>query len=211
MASDVTDPIPTVDPALEVAASALRADLAVRGVRADELPEAVVLALVVSLADRDRRIGDLERRLARLEDRLSPVNTQVASTTWTYVPGGPADPAGRSSPDVPSGPGTLPGSIDPGPDDLDVSPPPEAPRFRHDCPDCVFLGQSDDGRDLYFCPGGGFGDTVLVRWGSDPGDCLRAELGYARTNEGPHPHLAEAHRRAVARGLVGGAGDGEGG
>jgi hypothetical protein len=41
------------------------------------------------------------------------------------------------------------------------------PQFEHDCEDCKFLG-SYDGRDLYFCPGGG--PTIIARRSSDPPD-----------------------------------------
>lgn len=40
------------------------------------------------------------------------------------------------------------------------------PRFRHDCDRCQSLGQYGP-HDLYVCPGGVLGQTLLARYGDD--------------------------------------------
>lgn len=42
----------------------------------------------------------------------------------------------------------------------------EAPRYKHDCTKCAFLGQFEKD-DLYFCPQGGL-PTLIARYGAGP-------------------------------------------
>lgn len=72
----------------------------------------------------------------------------------------------------------------------------EAPRYIHDCENCVFLGQHDE-YDLYFCKQGCDADTVIARYG-DEGARYTSGLPLARVL----PELAEAKRRAIERGLL---------
>ena len=55
------------------------------------------------------------------------------------------------------------------------------PHFKHDCECCTFLGaidvpvkmnQYDKHLDLYFCGQGGFGSTVIARFGSEGPDYM---------------------------------------
>lgn len=55
------------------------------------------------------------------------------------------------------------------------------PYFKHDCECCTFLGtvdvpatmnQEDKNLDLYFCGQGGFGSTVIARFGSEDPDYM---------------------------------------
>lgn len=82
--------------------------------------------------------------------------------------------------------------------ELDV-PFPTAPEYVHDCADCTYLGRhySDRQRisDLYVCKG--LMPTVIARF-SDEGSDYTSGLCFV----GGVGELTEAHRRAVARGLL---------
>jgi hypothetical protein len=233
-----------VDPTLEAAASALRADLAARGIPADELPEAVMLALAVQ----QERINQLHTICRALHDRLERVENAAApllartptdsrpgfrvcqvidealsraqSDPATYQPNpdgryplclpriGQADVCQRCGetidPDIERPCPWVPREGRWGPS----VPGAEAPRFRHGCSDCTFLGRSEDGgADLYCCrrpPAG----QLVARHGDQINAICSTNPGTAMSLMDLYPHLAEAHRRAVARGLVGGAGEG---
>lgn len=76
----------------------------------------------------------------------------------------------------------------------------EAPLFKHDCNRCVYLGRLTSGAtfDLYFCmQSGGMPTTVIARYG-DEGPHYHSGL----TLVDSMPTLAEAKRRAQARGLL---------
>lgn len=70
-------------------------------------------------------------------------------------------------------------------------------RFKHDCPDCRFLGQWDAGDswprqfDLYVCRG-----TVIARYGNENYENISAPIKYAA----PVGPLAVAKERAAAPG-----------
>jgi hypothetical protein len=218
MASNATEPAVTADFGLEAAASALRADLAARGVPADELPEPVMLAL----AAQQERINQLHAicralhgRLERVENAAAPLlvrsrddttpeeirQIQEAMRSMQARPlVVPAEEYRRRSDRLRAQAEharSLRENLTPLGTPLSTMYPPEAPRFRHDCPDCVFLGRSEGGvgdRDLYWCRDT---RTPIAVYGDAPGQFDRVG-----------PYRAEAHRRAVARGLFGGAGEG---
>lgn len=161
--------------ALEVAASALRADLAARGVPADDeaLPDVVMLALADLFGRLTARLEQVEARCDALL-RLLPFDRAAGQERLSYL----------------------------------ATAPPEAPRFRHDCESCVFLGRSADGmRDLYFCNREGVPPQLLIRFG-DPGGLheiihpVRVAVAERESREFPSSYSAEAYRQAVARGLV---------
>jgi hypothetical protein len=213
---------PAVDPALEAAASALRADLAARGIPADELPESVMLAMVVQQG-RIERLEETCRVLHRWLERLSDGYAVLRAERFpdlsddARVARDRIDIAALEREDrvlaeqlrmrqlIQERAGSIP-AWTPDSDASSAASPPEAPRFRHDCPDCVFLGRSADGtRDLYWCRDEG---RLLCR-GSDT-MCFGAGPAFLRHNPEADPDLVEAHRRAAARGLIGGAGEGGG-
>jgi hypothetical protein len=219
MASNATEPAVTADSALEAAASVLRADLAARGIPADELPEAVVLALAVQ----QERINQLHAICRALHGRLERVENGTAELVNRTL--ADSRPGERGTGDVPAEEyrrrsdrlraqaehaRSLREGLTPLGTPLSTMYPPEPPRFRHDCPDCVFLGRSENGQaDLYYCPDHlDFRDLLIARDMDFPGNYLAL---WAVGEPPRDPYLAEAHRRAVARGLVGGAGAGEGG
>jgi ribosomal protein S27AE len=72
-----------------------------------------------------------------------------------------------------------------------------SPRYANDCPQCVFLGHHDN-FDLYYCPRGGVGSTVLARW-SDRPDAYKS--GMPLSHEGDL-ELTIARHAAIARGLM---------
>lgn len=78
-----------------------------------------------------------------------------------------------------------------------------APRFVHDCPNCIYLGQHGDGilfphADLYFCPQ--FIDpTVIARYSDKPSDY---SSGLYFGKHGINPALTVAYRLALERGLL---------
>ena len=67
------------------------------------------------------------------------------------------------------------------------------PRHPHDCECCTFLGHHEE-YDLYHCKQGGFGDTVVARFGEN-GD-------YSSGLNFSIPELQEAERRARELGLL---------
>lgn len=77
----------------------------------------------------------------------------------------------------------------------------ELARFTHDCSTCVYLGRTkadadaSEGHDLYFHKDGHV--TVIARFGSEGPDYIS---GLPLADK--MPALAEAKRRAVARGLL---------
>lgn len=73
----------------------------------------------------------------------------------------------------------------------------EQPYHEHDCTRCTFLGHKN-GMDLYHCVQGGVHQmpTVIARRSSEGSD-YKSGLPFADTD----PELAEAKRRAVAKGL----------
>jgi hypothetical protein len=71
----------------------------------------------------------------------------------------------------------------------------ERPQFKHDCPHCEFLG-SFDRHDLYFCEQVSQ-PTVIARYSSYGPDYSSGLHGVDVDN-----CLAEAKRRAIARGLL---------
>ena len=80
-------------------------------------------------------------------------------------------------------------------------------QFEHDCEGCTFLGQYKKW-DLYHCMDFGTIPTLIARWGDEGPENTSGEdfslpfynpLLKARLH--PHPGLAEARRRAQARGL----------
>jgi hypothetical protein len=228
MASNATEPAVTADFGLEAAASALRADLAARGVPADELPEPVMLAL----AAQQERINQLHAicralhgRLERVENAAAPLlvrsrddttpeeirQIQEAMRSMQARPlVAPAEDYRRRSDRLRAQAEharSLREGLTPLGTPLSTMYPPEAPRFRHDCPDCEFLGRSENGQaDLYYCPDHlDFRDLLIAR----DMDCPGNYLALWAVGEPPRdPYLAEAYRRAVARGLVGGVGEG---
>jgi hypothetical protein len=188
---------PAVSAALEAAAAALRADLAARGVRADELPEAVVLALAAQ-QERIEKLEEICRILHRWVERLSDGYSVLRAERFPDL----SDDAemAQAPIDLDAHRPPIPGEY-----------PPEAPRWRHDCPDCVFLGRSaDGGADLYYCQRTRSGQ-LIARHGDQVDAIHSTNPETAPSLVDLYPHLAEAHRRAAARGLVGGAGEGEGG
>jgi hypothetical protein len=207
---------PALDPALESAASALRADLAARGIPADELPEEVVLALAVVV----ERIAGLEQSLARLEDRTAGLRrVGPVPTPSRFLR--PALDAARDQIQerLVEASREVTRRVRDESRQVPADTPPEAPRFRHDCPDCVFLGRSVCGtQDLYYCEVDWMPRHVSVRWGNVDDDdnkerfVTRAGVrGFSATGDWPDPHLADAYRRAVTRRRGGGGGEGEGG
>jgi integrase len=72
----------------------------------------------------------------------------------------------------------------------------DAPRYRHHCSSCVFLGCYQS-KDLYFCNQGGFEATVMARHGDDGGDYASAMC----FSYGAIPALTEARRRAQEKGV----------
>jgi hypothetical protein len=239
MAGDATGS--TVDPALESLASALRADLAARGVPADELPEPVVLALAAVIERIERleqrfdslyelptltlppRAGILQSALDRVRDQIQDGLAEAAQEAGQERAEEISVEEYRRRSDRLRAQAeharSLRENLTPLGTPLSTMYPPEAPRFRHDCPDCVFLGRSVCGtQDLYYCEVDWMPRHVSVRWGNVDDDdnkerfVTRAGVrGFSVTGDWPDPHLADAYRRAVARGLVGGAGEGEGG
>lgn len=73
----------------------------------------------------------------------------------------------------------------------------QVPLFTHDSPCCTFLGVHD-GYDLYWCDQGHSLPTVLARYGNE-GHEYKSGMLFA--DRGLEPHLVEAKRRAVERGL----------
>lgn len=78
-----------------------------------------------------------------------------------------------------------------------------APRYKHDCESCTFLGRHGDA-DLYFADHGGAtlgyipsNATVISRWGDEPSNYSSGLI--AAENE---PDLAAARDLAIARGLL---------
>lgn len=71
----------------------------------------------------------------------------------------------------------------------------EGPRWRHDCAYCMFLGRFEC-YDLYACKGI---KGVINAATKEYTDTLFADNGDENL---AHPALIEAHRRAVARGLI---------
>jgi hypothetical protein len=70
-------------------------------------------------------------------------------------------------------------------------------RFKHDCEDCVFLGQHNE-FDLYFCPSPSLHSTVIARYSSEGSDYHSGvEFAYS----GKIPQLIEALNRSVDRKL----------
>lgn len=70
-----------------------------------------------------------------------------------------------------------------------------APIFKHDCPQCVFLGTWEGKEDLYFCPQVHV-PTVLARYGNKP------EEYESGLNSGSRAPLQKAQRLAVKRKLL---------
>lgn len=69
-------------------------------------------------------------------------------------------------------------------------------RYTHDCGRCVFLGEHGE-YDLYFHEGTPpVLTTVIARYGNEGGNYMSG-LAFA----GRIPELAEARRRAIARGF----------
>jgi hypothetical protein len=62
-------------------------------------------------------------------------------------------------------------------------------RFCHDCTQCQPLGRFQE-YDLYFCNQGGFGPTVIARWGD-------AGHEYTSGLHSQSPALQEAEVRAL--------------
>ncbi len=67
-------------------------------------------------------------------------------------------------------------------------------QFKHDCNDCVPLGQHE-GYDLYYCPNE---PTVIARF-SDDGPDYNSGMEFAKS--GLIPQLVEARNRAIKLGL----------
>jgi hypothetical protein len=224
MASNATEPAVTADSTLEAAASALRADLAARGIPADELPEAVVLALAAMIERIERlerrfdslhelptltlppRAGILQSALDRVRDQIQDgLAEAVREAGRERAEEIPAEEYRRRSDRLRAQAEharSLRENLTPLGTPLSTMYPPEAPRFRHDCPDCVFLGRSEDGGwDLYYCSQTRAGQLV-ARNGDHPQQTHSTSLGYARDSMCSYPYLAEAYRRAVARGLA---------
>jgi hypothetical protein len=72
----------------------------------------------------------------------------------------------------------------------------QAPRYRHDCGLCVYLGRHELA-DLYCCGTAAGLFTVLARNSGIPEDYESGLVGFAFL-----PALGEAYRRALQRGLV---------
>jgi hypothetical protein len=71
------------------------------------------------------------------------------------------------------------------------------PRYAHNCAKCLYLGHYAES-DLYFCTAQVIGiPTVLARFGNEP-EVYVSGLALAEKV----PELAEAKRRARARGLL---------
>lgn len=69
------------------------------------------------------------------------------------------------------------------------------PIHEHDCDECVFLGNSKDGKmDLYYH--GGERETVIARFGTD-GDYMSGMVFVGR-----NPYLTEAYKIAKERDLL---------
>jgi hypothetical protein len=93
-------------------------------------------------------------------------------------------------------------SADPGLTDTEL---PQEPQFEHSCDRCVFLGQYIQTEkdffnkyDLYFCSQHGLLPTVVARNGSKGTDLL---YGLEPEKLRKEPALAEAKKRAIAKGL----------
>lgn len=85
----------------------------------------------------------------------------------------------------------------------------ETPLFIHDCEHCKFLGHHvipwqdrvwRGDYDLYWCNQGDNFPTVLARFGNDEQDFMSGIVVDMFERQPNHP-LAEAYRRAEARGL----------
>lgn len=76
------------------------------------------------------------------------------------------------------------------------------PKFKHDCPDCMFLGRHM-GTDLYYCPQAGNG-TIIVRYSSEPSDNSSGIVfgQMAVTNGEFNRPIAQAYMRAKALNLT---------
>jgi hypothetical protein len=73
-----------------------------------------------------------------------------------------------------------------------------APKHKHDCDTCIFLGLSQDGQfDLYYHPGKPPYETLIARYGSN-GDYKSGMFMV-----GLDPHITEAHQLAVQQNLIG--------
>jgi len=72
-------------------------------------------------------------------------------------------------------------------------------RFKHDCDDCIYLGQYNE-FDLYFCPGTGeqYTETVIARY-SDEGNDYHSGMEFATS--GKIIQLVVAMERAIKKGL----------
>jgi len=75
------------------------------------------------------------------------------------------------------------------------------PRWEHDSACCTFLG-CFNGHDLYFCDKDEMGGAVLARYGNEGSNYRSAVLFAGIEKNLSIPGLAEAYRRAVARGLI---------
>jgi predicted 2-oxoglutarate/Fe(II)-dependent dioxygenase YbiX len=82
-------------------------------------------------------------------------------------------------------------------------------RYKHDCYDCVFLGQHQDA-DLYVCikdEDGVTMDTVIARFSSDPPDYLSGlifayDYGSDLSIDGGDMRFVfEAFKRAISKGF----------
>ncbi len=72
----------------------------------------------------------------------------------------------------------------------------DSPSFEHDCACCLFLGRYAES-DLYFCDREPDRPTVVARFGNDEQDYTTGMRLCA-----VDPRLAEAHWRAIRRGLM---------
>lgn len=91
----------------------------------------------------------------------------------------------------------------------------ETPYWKHDCPDCIFLGRltkkmpnhggitalKNQVFDLYYCPTQAGGPTVIARFGLLGEYCSGMPFATASTVNGI-PELFEAKKRALAKGLI---------
>ena len=70
------------------------------------------------------------------------------------------------------------------------------PKFKHDCPACIFLGEYK-GDDLYFCPQRTLGTPSLVIRHSDEGSDYSSGIVFVWTQP-----YREAAQRAMDKGLI---------
>lgn len=74
------------------------------------------------------------------------------------------------------------------------------PNFKHDCERCVFLGNTEEGFDLYYCQqkfGESFLPTIICRYSNKEED-YKSGLVFKYID----PHFKQAYELAKERGLI---------